>query len=132
MNTEAEVVPQEKPYSAIALDVTSHYVIAEEDKPFVESIHDVFFFCTSEHTYCCEITPSYYLQYLYTYVKLVDGEGDKYEEMREHLDTTYCYEHTEDSYMHVWRVKGMQGVVECGNFESDDDAREYLQGNCPI
>lgn len=115
--------------SAVTVDVTAGYSLKSEDAPLIKEIRDVFFFFPEERTYCCEMTPSYNLMYLYTYV--VCMEEDISEKVRERLDERYCHEPTEDCYMHCSRVEKLS-PKDCGEFDDEDSAREYLQGNCPF
>ncbi len=124
--------------SAIALDFTRYFTIDEEDKPFIKAIKAVFFYEPDVATYCCELTPSYFLEYLYTYVEYKDADDrpestDKESEaIRARCDERYCYEQTDDFYMHCSAVKALTPQRECGEFENADEAREHLQGNWPI
>lgn len=115
--------------SAVALDETRYYSIAEADKPLIKAIKSVYIYNRDERTFCCEITPSHYLEYLYTYVEYADEPSD---EVQDHITTTYCYEPTDDFYMHCHVVKRLAESKDCGSFESMQEAREYLQGNWPI
>ena len=115
--------------SAVALDETRYYNLAEADKRLIKAIKSVYIYDRDERTFCCEITPSYWLEYLYTFVECTDDADD---DTRDRLDETYCHEPTDGCYMHCSAVERMTEAKDCGEFESFEDAREHLQGNCPI
>jgi hypothetical protein len=116
---------------AVGLDVTRHYQIEDEDKPFVDKIIDVFIYNKNECTHCCELTPSYYLEYLETFVLF---EGDVPDEVRERIDERYCHEPTEDCYAHTYFVDGLTKwhVKFPGEAENLEEARDYWSGNPPF
>ena len=130
-------------WHAIALDVTEHYRLAEEDRPYITAIWDVFFYDATTATHLCEITPSYHLRYLYTTALTVDDCPDS---VRDRIDSAYCYEPTEDTYMHVSSVKRYISAhpdrhhAASAKLNAHDDPeedaeeaiREYWQGNCPF
>lgn len=86
---------------AVGLDVTKHYELEEEDKPYVSNIVDVFIYNKNEVTHCCELTPSYDLVYVDTFIRFGQFTSD---EVRERIDSRYCHEATEDCYVHVHDV----------------------------
>lgn len=126
---------------AVARDVTSDYSIAEEDKPKIKRILDVFYYDANTYTYCCELAPSYHLRYLYT---TIETDLDTLDEDRDRLDEEYCHEPTEDIYMHASDVKSLPAdlKVAFGEIadhidrsdpqEEEDYVRETWQGNCPF
>lgn len=116
---------------AVALDVTRHYNLAEEDKPLITRILDVFIYNPGERHHACEITPSYWLEHVYTTVETAVDTSD---EDRERLDLKYAHEPTEDCYMHISDVEKVpeDRRKDLGEFESLEEAREYAQGNCPF
>lgn len=117
-------------WHAVGLDVTGHYRIAEEDRPHIRRIIDTFIYDRSTVTHLCELTPSYDLHFLHTEI---EWEGFPPDEIRERLDERYAHEPTEDCYMHcsdIDRVKEMH--VPFGRPASEDEARDYWQGNCPF
>ncbi len=119
---------------AVPIDVTQYYNIADSDRPHIKKIVDVFIYDRNERTYCCEITPSYYLIYLYTTIEFADP--DISEDVRDSIQQAYCcYESTDDCYMHcsnVERIKGQVQYDSSGKYEQDEETvREYWQGNCP-
>lgn len=123
-----DTVPHD--WRAVGLDVTSHYHIDDEDKPYVERIIDTFFYDRTEHTHLCEMTPSYFLRYLSTFI--VSKENTP-EHVREHLDQKYCYEPTEDSYVHVSDVDRITEFTATYGEDADEETvREYWSGNTPF
>ena len=115
--------------NAISVDYTAFYNLAVDDASHIKAIKTVYIYEPDSHTHLCELTPSYFLSNLYTYIEFADNVSD---DKREYLDQRYCYEDSEDTYMHCSRVGRMPERKECGNFDSFEDAREYLQGNCPF
>jgi hypothetical protein len=116
--------------TAIALDETRHYTIAEADKPLIKAIKSVYIYNRDERVHCCELTPSYWLEYLYTFIEWTDYPDDDYK--REEIQSRYCDEPTDGCYMHCSAVKRMTETKDCGEYETFEEAREHLQGNCPI
>lgn len=45
----------------IGVDETEHWVLPKNLRPYVRAIHTVFVFNRNEHTYCCEMQPSYWM-----------------------------------------------------------------------
>jgi hypothetical protein len=119
-------------WRAVGIDVTAHYSVAEEDKPHVKRIIDVFFYDRNEHTHLCEATPSYFLRYLYTTIEYAEGVFFN-EDLRERLDQEYAHCYTEDSYMHVSDVDRITELAAVyGEEATEEEVREYWQGNCPL
>lgn len=114
--------------SAVSTNDTEHYNIRPEDRQFISEIRTVYAFTPDSVTHCCEITPSYDLRYLYTFI-VYQGEPD--DNVRDVLDGRYCYEPTDDMYMWCSAVDRMTPKT-CGEFEDLDEACEYLRSNCPI
>ena len=132
---KSEIKPD---WQAVKLDVTKLYNIEEKDKPFIKSINDVFMYDKNTHTFCCEATPSYFLIHLYTFVEFNEedllGPANKVVE-RDGIEQRYCYEHTDDCYMHAHEVDNLPGRDKTNyskTFEDEEDAREYMQGNYPF
>lgn len=126
---ETEPAPALIQVNAVAIDETAYYSISEEDKPFIVKIWSVYIYNADERTFCCEATPSFFMEYLYSYVEY---QGEASEEDHERLTVKYCYEPTEDCYMHCWRVKGMTEQKDCGKYADMKEAREDLQSNWPL
>lgn len=123
-NTE-ETKPM--PIRAVSFDDTSYYQIPEEDMVYIERIVSTYLYRDDECTHLCEITPSFELRWLMTEVWTVPDTSD---EVREELSERYETWHGEDIYMHVRDVEH-RPTVDCGTYESWDDATEHLQGNPP-
>jgi hypothetical protein len=75
--------------NVISRNETYYYNIKEEDKPHIQEIRSVYAYDPESATYCCEITPSYDMRYLYTYIVGADEMSD---EKREDLTERYCFE----------------------------------------
>lgn len=126
-----EVVgPKRGEWWAIGLDVTRHYNIADEDRPHIRRIIDTFMYDRSEVTHCCELTPSYWLVYLHTEI---EWQGEPSEEIRERIDERYAHEETDDMYVHCAEIAGAKELhIAYGEPATEDEAREYWQGNYPF
>jgi len=116
---------------AVGLDVTDHFQIEDEDKPFISRIIDVFIYDKTEHTHCCELIPSYWLVYLNTFVLF---EGEAPDEVHERVVERYCHVPTEDCYIHISDVDKLKDwhVKFHGEAENLEEAREYWSGNPPF
>ena len=116
--------------NAISLNETQYYNIKDEDKPYIKEIRSTYVYNPESCTHLCELTPSYDLRYLHTYI-IWDNEPN--DDMRDELDGRYCYEYGEDTYMHCYAVERLTcPKKECGEFEDMESACEYLQGNWPL
>lgn len=113
---------------AISLDETRYFNLREEDKRWIVSIHSVYAYDPESGVHLCELAPSHELRYLYTFIRYAD---DVSEDKRAELDERYCYEGSEDIYVHVAEIRQRE-TKDCGSFEDWDEATEYLRGNCPI
>lgn len=114
--------------NVISCNETKYYTFQEGDKSYIKEIHSVYAYNPASRTHLCELTPSYHLRYLYTYIVY---EGDPSEDKRAELDERYCTEGNEDTYMHCTSVAKMN-PKECGEFDDMEAACEYLQGNWPL
>jgi hypothetical protein len=121
----------------VSLDETSHWRIAEEDQPFIEKMLGIYIFDRAQHTYCCELTPSYFLCYIGDVAVLKPGTPD---DVRERIAETYeCLNQGDDCYMHVRHVEALPADQkrQYGNvadWEDEDDrgeahVREHYLGN---
>jgi hypothetical protein len=116
--------------NVVDVNETYNYNIHKEDSIFIKEVHTVYAYNPLEYTYCCELTPSHRLIYLYDYI-IYRGESEATEDVRNDLDEKYCMQGGEDIYMHVSRVKNLT-TKECGEFDDMEAAREYLCANCPF
>ena len=95
----------------VSLDETREYQIDEQDKPYIEKIMGIYMYDKLQHTFCCELRPSYWLVHLYDQVilsafgnELVSDEADKIYEKYENCGGTDNYyhvssiDHIEDEY----------------------------------
>lgn len=114
--------------NVVSLEETSYFTPREEDRSFIRAIHSVYAYNPEEETHCCELTPSYDLRFLYSYIV---GTEKMTDDMRDLLSERYCLEGGVDMYMWCSRVQKLQ-PKECGEFEDMDEAVEYLRGNWPI
>ncbi len=122
--------PKRGEWWAVGLDVTRHYKIAPEDRPHIRRIIDTFIYDRSTVTHLCELTPSYFLVFLHTEI---EWEGFPADEIRERLDDRYAHEPTDDCYMHCRDIERIEKMhVPFGQPATEDEARDYWQGNYPF
>ena len=82
----------------------------------------VYLYDADEGTYCCEITPSYWLEAVFFDTEnMIDG--DLHGELRQGL---YDSSH----YRHCWDAKRLPTQTVTTEFENFEEAREYFQCNC--
>lgn len=118
-------------YALVLMDETKYYHMREGDERYIKQIFQTYLYDQNEYTYCCELTPSHWLEPVYTSIVFADDTPD---DIRDELDSLYCYEGKEGYYMHVSAVKGYVGRNPgnhhvYGEAEDMDEAREYYQGN---
>jgi hypothetical protein len=115
----------------VSVDETRHYNIDPADLPYVEKICQVYLYDRNERTYCCELTPSYYLDPLYVNI---DFTPDTPDDLRDSLQAKYCFEPADGAYMHARIVERFpaERKHQIGSVESLDEAREDAQSNCRL
>jgi len=118
-------------WHCIEIDETSSFNINREDAPFIKKIMGIYFFDKNEYTYVCEMLPSYFLRALGYSVHLKDGTP---EDVAERLHSTYADCDSEDHYRHVSDINRLPSVPygDSDDPVTEDDAREYWQGNPPF
>ena len=92
----------------VAFSEKHHYQIKEEDQPHIEDIRGVYLLNRNERTFCCELTPSYWLIHLYDEVILTeDAEEtlDDYE--RDRLFQEYEHCGGGDIYVHCHTIDAL-------------------------
>lgn len=77
----------------IALDETEYFNIPSDLAPYIKEIHGVYFYDKNSHTFLCEMTPSYCLDFLYYNIVFVEGEFENDEDIRNE-----AYDFVEDVY----------------------------------
>jgi hypothetical protein len=97
---------------AIALDETEYYQIDPEDAPYIRRILGGYVFDRNLHTHCCELTPSYFLIFLFTSVELTDAGLALDDDARGEIYDKYEYEGGDDCYMHVHTVDAIIAKAE--------------------
>ncbi len=112
---------------AVALDDTQQYFRLP---PEIVSVHTVYAYTPDKCTHLCELTPSYDLRFLYSYIVCTDDTPD---ERRGELTEEFCMSGAdEDTYMHCGSVERLTTRKDCGEFETLEEALEHLQGNWPL
>lgn len=131
--TENEAPTIKPDWHAVAFDQTYAWNIAEEDKPFIEKMLGVYFFNKNERTNCCELTPSYWFHFLHN---IAVTTSDCPENVRERISERYEMSPDDDGGFYAWcsRIKDMETVAygPIDDDETEDDIREYWQGNWPF
>jgi hypothetical protein len=118
----------------VKIDDTRHWAEGFLKKYGITKMVGVYIFDANEYTYCCEITPSHWLEHIETQPELEQWPEDQ--ETREELyDEILEAEmgNDNDCYMHVRCVsEAMPRIIEIGSMDGCEDmeeGREYAQGN---
>jgi hypothetical protein len=95
----------------MAFDHTSDFAIDEAHLPHIQEIRSVFLFNRNEITYCCELTPSYWLIHLYDEVILTpDADESLSEDEKSAIYEAYEYAGSGsdwDRYVHCHEIDAM-------------------------
>lgn len=102
----------------------------KEYKSEIKNIYTAFMLDDSERTYCCELTPSYYLDPVCTGLEVYKHvSGERQEELWELVCAGGVY----PCYMHCSDVETLECELWKGESPEDaDEAREFWQGNPPF
>ena len=102
----ASVVARNLPIDAylVSFSEIDHYAIKEEDRPYIQDIRGVYLFDHNQRTFCCEMTPSYWLIHLYDEVVFALNVSD---EDQERLDEEYGHCGGDDIYVHCHEVDAL-------------------------
>ena len=108
-------VQQRLPIDAyvVAFSEKHHYQIEEKDQPHIQDIRGVYLLNRNERTFCCGMTPSYWLIHLYDEVILTeDAEEalDDYE--RDRLFQEYEHCGGDDIYVHCHAIDAMIAAMK--------------------
>lgn len=112
---------------AISRCETEYFVIDPEDAPLIEQIRGVYMFDYSRRTFCCEVTPSYRLIFLYHQVYLRE---DLSENRRGDLYEKYESAPGDDIYVHCCNIDmDSEWVISYGlcNYDDYDERMEEIQ-----
>lgn len=98
----------------IALNETEFYYLPDEHKRYIRAIRGIYLYDANRHTHCCELTPSYWLIFLYNSVILTE-EGLALGGTKGELYDEYEYgTGGEDCYMHCHTVDRLAKAAEAG------------------
>ncbi len=118
-------------FRLVAIDETKSYDLPPGDSRWITQILQTYVYDQHEYTYLCELTPSHYLEPVYTSIVFAPDTPD---DVREELQKLYECCAYEGTYLHVSYVRfyveqhpNRHDVY--GEAESMDEAREYYQGN---
>lgn len=122
----------------IALDETEYYHLEPEEARYIRAIKGVYLYDANRHTHCCELTPSYYLIFLYNSVNLTDEGLALNDEARGELYDKFEVEcGGDDCYMHVHTVDQLAEKAGKGEYHvygdpevsyDDSDYDEQIEG----
>ena len=128
----------------VALDETTHYCVRDEHKSLIAEIRGIYMLDRNEITYCCELTPSYYLIYIQDQV-ILTPEADKTltDEEKGSIYEEYEQSGGDNIYVHCRQIDniirsrkkvhhyGKTGVKysDSSYEEQIEGLREHFQGN---
>jgi hypothetical protein len=101
--------PRNLPIDAyvVSFSQIGDYSIKEEDRRHIQEIRGVYLFDSNQRTFCCEMTPSYWLIHLYDEVVLTP-EADELDEFeKDAIYQKYEYCGGEDIYVHCHTIDAM-------------------------
>jgi len=109
-------------------DDLSNWNLPENYKPFIESIYGVFLFDRKVATYCCEITPSYFLEFLYR--DIVFSEDFEDESLRDEIQQwiTEATVEEESHYRHCSQVDRMIEAAREEKWFIHEEKEEFDSG----
>jgi hypothetical protein len=117
----------------IALDNTELY--SGDIRKQTGRIADVYFYNKSEVTHCCELTPSYWLEYVCSYAENIPDDDDEREKIYDLLDELNAQ--TEGMYVHCRAIDNANpfllrkfnslDMIDLGNQDLNDYVREYVR-----
>ena len=123
-------------YHAVALDETQYYRMLPGDEQYVERIMAVYVYDYHEETHCCEFTPSYYLEWAYTFIV---WKKPPPVEVGERAEDYYCFADSESTYVHVRSLDriataspALHKVLSLAFDATLEDAREHVCANYPF
>lgn len=93
----------------ISLDETENWNFQPEDKTKIKKVESIYVFDKNCVVHCCEITPSYELNFIQTRALFTDeayANDDEGQEFRDHIDELIMSESNsaETLYMHCYRI----------------------------
>jgi hypothetical protein len=108
--------------------LNEEYYLPKEHEGLIKSIKGVYLYDKNKRVHCCELTPSYYLIWLYNIVELTE-EGEKQRE-----DLLDLYEGSgENEYMHCKTIDKLPSedydkVYHCNDY--DDTLETIIEDIC--
>lgn len=124
----------------IRLKETSYWNLPEHLRPFVADIYGIYAFDRNSHTYCCEITPSYWLWHIANDWRHTQAWSDlsdrKRDEVSEEIESVIRHAEADDSshYQHAANVDRLieQGVTrhEAGDIALGEEVGDELGMLC--
>jgi hypothetical protein len=114
--------------NAISRNETGLYNIKPQHRIFIASINGVYIYNPESCVNLCELTPSYELRHLFTYIVF---RCDVSDEVRDELEEQYYEYSAEDIYIHCQNVIKMNPKECPGCYDNMEEAYEYLVSNPP-
>lgn len=111
-------------FKVVRIDETDMW--SEEIQKRASKLTGVYIYNNDEQTYCCELTPSFWLEFIHTEPKNYPEDEQDREQLLDELETT---DSDISHYRHVRDVERLNPKI-FGDFENMDEAREYAQSNC--
>ena len=87
----------------VSFSEIDHYSIRKEDRPYIQDIRGVYLLNRNERTFCCEMTPSYWLIHLYDEL-IFPADVDLDESRKDALDEEYGHCGGENIYVHCHSI----------------------------
>jgi hypothetical protein len=103
------------------------YHIEPADAPYIRRILEGYVFDRNQQTHCCELTPSYYLLYLFTSVELTDAGLALDDDARGTLYDRYEAESSDDCYVHCSDVERLLAPAALLTVNHYGDTQPYQQ-----
>ncbi len=131
----------------IAIDETAYYEFPPEHAPYIRAIRGVYLYDANQRTYCCELTLSHRLIFLYHSVLLTETGDTLDDKARRALFEEYeVCNNGEDQYVHCSTMKRLAkatgdyleyGVTEISYDDESygeqiEELIEYFGGNPPF
>jgi hypothetical protein len=89
----------------------------------------IYIYDDDERTFCCEMTPSFWLEFIMTVPENHIEDEDERAQLHEDILDAEIRGGDASHYRHCRCVEKLNPTA-LGEFETMDDAREYAHGNC--
>jgi hypothetical protein len=120
MSNKLRKIPPE--FVFIRLETTQYWKEEFLKKHKIKKVFDIHLYNQAEKTYCCEITPSYELNYVQTDAELEEGVEDDVAEAAHDAVMAESGNNELVSYYHIWAIEAMGDECKDKDNPLDDDA----------